>query len=189
MKTQTTLAFAPQTLEKADPISKALLEDAQKTFGFIPNMYAGMANNTALFEGYIKAYKSFRANGGFTRPEQEVVLLSISVENECEYCVAAHSFVGDHMTKVPTEVTDAIRAGVAVPHEKYRALSEFTRAVVAKKGRPSEEDLERFFEAGYTEHHLLGVIAGVATKTFSNYFNHFFNTPLDKTFEERAWSK
>lgn len=189
MNTQTTLALEPKTIENADPISKPLLEGSLKSLGMVPNMYAGMANNPALFDGYLHAYKSFRANAGFTPPEQEVIYLSVAVENECDYCVAAHSFIGDNMTQVPKEVTDAIRNGERVPDEKYRALSQFTQAVVAKRGRPSEEEIENFLQAGYTQNHILGVIAGVAVKTFSNYFNHIFETPLDEAFQARAWSK
>lgn len=149
MNTTKSWAIEPVTVESADPISKNYLEDAKKKMGMIPNMYAGMVNNTALIDGYIHAYNSFRANAGFTPPEQEVVLLSVAVENSCEYCVAAHSFVGDNMSKVPKEVTDAIRDGETVQNDKYRALSEFTKAVVAKRGRPSDEEIEAFLEAGY----------------------------------------
>jgi AhpD family alkylhydroperoxidase len=38
--------------------------------------------------------------------EQEVVFLTISRENECLYCMPAHSFVADKLPNVPTEVTD-----------------------------------------------------------------------------------
>ena len=189
MKTGTSLALEPKTIENADPVSKPLLEAAQKKLGMIPNMYAGMANNPALFDGYIHSYNSFRANAGFNPQEQEIVFLSVAVENGCEYCVAAHSFVGDNMSKVPKEITDAIRNGERVPDVKYSALSEFTQKVVATRGRPSEEDIEGFLEAGYTQKHILGVIAGVAVKTFSNYFNHIFETPVDDAFQGRAWSK
>ena len=50
-------------------------------------MYLGMANNTALLDGYLSAYNSFRANSGFNPQEQEVIFLSIAYENECEYCM------------------------------------------------------------------------------------------------------
>lgn len=184
-----TWAIEAVTVESADPITKNHLEESLKKLGMIPNMYAGMANNTALIDGYLHSYASFRANAGFTPPEQEIVFLSAAVENSCEYCVAAHSFVGDNMTKAPKEVTDAIRDGETIQNDKYRALSEFTKAVVAKRGRSSDEEIEAFLEAGYTTKHILGVIAGVGVKTFSNYFNHIFETPVDDAFKGRTWTK
>jgi AhpD family alkylhydroperoxidase len=178
-----------KTIENADQVSSKLLEDAQKKMGMIPNMYAGMANNTALIEGYIASYTSFRENSGFTPQEQEVVFLSVAYENNCDYCMAAHSFVGDNMTKVPTEVTDAIRNNTEVPDAKLKALSEFSKVMTFTRGLPSQEDVAKFLGAGYTEENILGVIAGIGVKTMSNYFNHFFRTEVDAAFQSRAWTK
>jgi len=178
-----------KTIETADTISSKLLQDAQNGMGMIPNMYAGMANNTALFEGYISSYKSFRANSGFTPQEQEVVFLSISYENNCDYCMAAHSFVADNMTKVPLVITNAIRNNTDIPDLKLKALSIFSKVMLVKKGMPSTEDIDAFLTAGYRQHHILGVIAGLGVKTMSNYFNHIFKTPIDDAFKERTWVK
>jgi AhpD family alkylhydroperoxidase len=152
-------------------------------------MYGLMANNPALLEGYTSSYNSFRANSGFSPPEQEVVFLSVAYENNCDYCMAAHSFVGDKMTNVPSEVTDAIRNNTEIADAKFRALSSFTRAMTAKRGNPSQEDVNSFLNAGYTTNHILGVVAGIGVKTMSNYFNHISNTPVDDMFAGRAWSK
>ncbi len=178
-----------KTIESADAISSQILEKAQAKLGLIPNMYAGMANNTALLEGYVSAYESFRAHSGFNPQEQEIVFLSIAFENNCEYCMAAHSFVADNMTKVPLEVTDAIRNNVTITDSKFRALSTFSKQVVEKRGHSSKEDIDAFLSAGYTEQHALGVIAAVGIKTMSNYFNHVFKTPVDKAFQGRVWTK
>jgi uncharacterized peroxidase-related enzyme len=189
MSTRTTLNLELKTIENTDATSSQILETTQSKLGFIPNMYAGMANNTALLESYVSAYNSFRANSGFSPQEQEVVFLSIAFENGCEYCVAAHSFVGDKMTNVPTEVTDAIRNNTEIPDEKLKALSLFSKVITLKRGMPSEADVEHFRNAGYTDQHVLGVIAGVGVKTMSNYFNHVFKTPVDATFKSRLWKK
>jgi len=183
------LSLPLKSVSNVDETSAEILNKTAKGLGFIPNMYAGMANNTALLDGYVHAYKSFRANAGFTPPEQEVIFLSAAVENECDYCVAAHSFVGDNMTKVPKDVTDAIRNDAPIADEKLRALSIFTKAMVGKRGNPTQEDVQNFLSAGYSEEQVLGVIAGIGVKTFSNYFNHVFETPLDEVFEGRSWVK
>jgi len=179
----------PKTIENADAISKQILETTNKNMGMIPNMYSGMANNPALLEGYVSAYNSFRANSGFTPQEQEVVFLSVAFENNCEYCMAAHSFVGDNMTNVPVEVTNAIRNNTLIPDDKLKALSSFARVITVKRGLPSETDIDAFLASGYTENHILGVIAGVGVETMSNYFNHIFNTSVDAMFSTRTWSK
>ncbi len=179
----------PKTVENVDAISHEILTSTEKKLGIIPNMYVGMAHNTALLDGYTAAYNSFRANSGFTPQEQEVIFLSIAFENECEYCMAAHSFVADTMTHVPTEVTDAIRNNATISDKKLRALSIFSKKVTSKRGFPTEEEISDFINAGYAKKDILGVIAAIGVKTMSNYFNHIFETPVDDAFKNRLWSK
>jgi hypothetical protein len=77
----------------------------------------------------------------FTPPEQDVVFLSVAVENEWHYCAVANSFVADNMTKVPEAITKAIRNGSKLPDSNYRALSTFTRTMVKKQGNPTQSDV------------------------------------------------
>ena len=189
MKKLATLKIENRTIENADPIASKHLQNAKDSMGMIPNMYAGMANNPALLDAYSNSYKTFRENSGFNSQEQEVVFLSIAFENNCDYCMGAHSFVADKMSKVPTDVTDAIRNNTEVPDARLKALSDFSKAMVSKRGLPSTEDIDNFLSSGYTQHHILGVISGIGVKTMSNYFNHVFNTPLDSAFSSRVWTK
>ena len=189
MNTQTTLTIELKTIENADPVSKVILEKAQKGIGMVPNIYAAMAHNPALLTNYAHSMDSFRTHAGFTPQEQEVLFISISVENNCTYCVAAHSFLSDNVAQLPKHITDALRNEEEVPHEKYNALNKFSKAVVIKRGMVSEEDIEAFLEAGYTLSHIMGVVAAVGAKTLSNYFNHIFHAPVDAAFLGRRWSK
>lgn len=175
------------SIENADNRGKALLEEVKKKMGMIPNMYANMANLSSMLETYVAGYNLFRAEGGFTSAEQEVVFLTISRENECEYCIAAHSVVADMMSKVPTEVTNAIRDNKNIPDEKLKALSLFTRVMISKRGKPSFDDVESFLSAGYTEKNILAIILAIAVKTISNYSNHIFHTKVDDMFKSREW--
>lgn len=92
------------------------------------------------------------------------------------------------MSKVPTPVTDAIRAGEKVPETKLAALAEFTRAMVAKRGLPSKADVAAFLAAGFTERQILYIVLAISVKTLSNYSNHLFHTQLDARFASRAWT-
>lgn len=171
------------------PLSQELFDKTQKGLGFVPNMYKTMGANPALLDAYTYSYNTFRNNSGFSPVEQEVVFLSVAYENNCEYCMAAHSFVGDMMTKVPTEVTDAIRNGKKVPDEKLAALSKLTRLLTATRGNVTQADVDEFLAVGYTETHVLGIIAGIGAKTLSNYSNHITNPKIDDAFAGRVWKK
>ena len=176
------------TIETAAGKAKALLEAAKKKLGFVPNMYGAMANEPALFEAYATTYDAFRAEAGFTPVEQEVIFLAISRANGCDYCMAAHSFVADKLSKVSTEITDAIRDGRPLPDAKLGALATFTAIMVTSRGRPTDADVSAFRTAGYSERNILGVILAISVKTLSNYSNHVFHTPVDEVFSAREWS-
>jgi len=164
---------------------RALLGGAKQKLGFVPNMYRTMANAPHLLESYLYGYDRFRTASGFTPAEQEVVFLSISRENDCHYCLAAHGMLADKVSNVPTEVTDAIQANNVVPDAKLRALSEFTRLFVRQRGWIDERDLDAFLAAGYGQQHVLDILLAVSVKTISNYSNHLFATPIDEIFASR----
>ena len=100
----------------------------------IPNMYARMANPPALLATYQDGYARCRAESGFNSAEQEVAFLAISREHECAYCLAAHSFVADVLSRVPRAVTDAIRDDAPIHDGKLAALAGFVRHLVATRG-------------------------------------------------------
>lgn len=181
------LNLAPITIETAAEPARALLQKARAQIGFIPNMYAGMANSPGLLATYMEGYERFRADSGLTPAEQEVVFLAISRRNSCEYCLAAHSTLADRMSQVPQPVTDAIRGDRPVPHPRLAALSAFTTVMFESRGMPTPAEVEAFLAAGYTEQHVLEIVLAIAVKTLSNYANHLLHTPLDAAFAQRAW--
>jgi uncharacterized peroxidase-related enzyme len=187
MSTTYRMTLPPVELATAEPSARELLEQAQKQMKMIPNMYANMANAPGVLETYRYGYQRFREGSGFTPAEQEVIFLAISVENGCEYCVAAHSRIADTTSRVPRVVTEAIRSRGEIPDAKLRALAGFTRTMVVTRGRPSPEDARAFLEAGYSERRLLEVVLAIAVKTISNYTNHLFDTVVDAPFKTREW--
>ena len=177
-----------KSIDDAEPEAKDLLEAAQKKMGFVPNMYNAMANSPGLLNTYIQGYDAFRKNSGFSSIEQEVIFLAISQVNGCEYCMAAHSFLAEAASGVPSDVTAAIRDGEQVPEIQLSALSVFTRLMVTKRGLPSQSDVDAFLSSGYKENDILEIIHAIAIKTISNYTNHIFHTEVDNVFLPHAWT-
>ena len=181
------LTLSPKTIENADPQAREVLAQTKAKMGMVPNMYGVMANSPAMLQTYARGYALFRENSGLTPAEQEIVFLTISRENECHYCMAAHSFVADNLSKVPPEMTDAIRNDDLIADSKMTELREFTRTMVVSRGHPSEDDVSTFVQAGYSESHILDIILAISVKTISNYSNHVFDTPVDAAFTARSW--
>ena len=168
--------------EQADEASRELLHTARKNMGAIPNMYAEMAHAPGVLSTYLHGYNWFRKESGFTPAEQEVVFLTISRENACHYCVAAHSMIAEKMSKVPAQALQAIREEGTIDDPKLHALAAFVREVVQSRGNPSQAGLQAFTDAGYSQQQVLQVVLAIAVKTISNYTNHLFDTPVDAAF-------
>lgn len=179
--------FNVHTLDTAPQPSKVFVEAAKKTFGFIPNLIGVLAESPAALEGYLAVADAF-GKSSLTAAEKQVVLIATSVENACEYCVAAHTTVGG-MQKVPTSILDALREAREIDDPKLEALRALTVSIVKRRGYADTGAVDAFFAAGYTKSQLLDVITGVTQKTLSNYVNLVAATPLDPQFEKAAWSK
>jgi AhpD family alkylhydroperoxidase len=173
------------TIATAPSGSKPLLEGVQKSLGFIPNLFGMFANSPAVLEGYLGLSSAF-GKTSFSATEQQVISIAASVENECHYCVAAHTTVGK-MQKVAPQVLEALRANQPLNDSKLEALRLFTKSVVNQRGWVREEEQEAFFAAGYTPTQAFEVVLGVAMKTLSNYANHLAVTPLEPAFAANAW--
>jgi uncharacterized peroxidase-related enzyme len=181
------MSYPVHTATSAPEASRQTLAAAEKAYGFLPNLLAVMAEAPALVKAYTTLSKIFDETS-FTPAERQIVLLATSFENECAYCMAAHSAIAG-MQKVPQEVINAIRAGKPIADGKLEALRRLTAAVVSSRGWPSEADLTAFHAAGYSKSQALEVVLGVGVKTLSNYANHIAETPLDAAFQPLAWSK
>jgi len=175
--------------DSADERQRAVLRKAEAQVGFIPNMYARMANSPGLLDTYLNGYAAFRNESGFSPAEQELVFLVISRENGCEYCMAAHSTLADMQPGLAPAITEAIRDGHPIDDAKLSVLADFTRTVLLTRGLPSQQAVEEFLAAGYGERQMLEIVLAIAVKTLSNYSNHLFHTPLDEPFAARAWQQ
>lgn len=180
--------FRIHDVASAPADAKPVLESLTKKFGFIPGLYAGLAESPSALKLYLAAGEAF-AGTSFSPIEQQVVLLAVSVENGCEFCVGAHSFIARQMVKVPSPVVDALRAATELPDARLNALAAFTRKVVRNRGWVAPIDVDDFISAGFTRAQILEVVMGVSIKTLSNYANHIIGTQLDSAFAAEAWRR
>ena len=178
--------FTVHTKETAPETSVALLQGAEKAFGFVPNLIGMMAESPALTKGYLSIAQIFDETS-FSPTQRQVITLTASRYNECHYCMAAHSVIAE-MQKVSQDVIDAIRNDDPIVDVKLEALRNFTTQVVDKRGWVSNEDIQAFVDAGYNRQQILEVILGVSFKTLSNYVNHITDTPVDTAFAKKAWA-
>lgn len=167
--------------------SKELLAGVKSAYGFVPNLLGEMAESAPVLEAYLQLGTQL-GKTSLSAQEQQVLYLTANYENNCHYCMAAHSTIAKGI-KLPEHILTALREGKQLDDQKLDALSTFTRKVVQERGWVKDEDVQSFLSVGYTQANVLDVVLGVAHKTISNYLNHIFETPVDKAFEAQSWSK
>jgi len=171
----------------APEASRPLLENSEKAMGMIPGLHAVMAESPQVLEAY-QTLHQLVLDSAFDNDEKTVVWQTINVENECHYCVPAHTGIAK-MMDVSDDIIEALRNETPLPNDKLEALRTFTLAVMNKQGNVSKQDLEAFYNAGYGKRQVLDVILVLSQKTMSNYINHIAETPIDEPFKKFEWKK
>jgi len=178
--------FELHTVKSAPDSVKPELEAAQSTYGSIPNLYRGLATAPAALKMYLAFNETLGELANLSPIERQVVYLAVSAENDCTYCVGAHSVLAG-MAKMPDETLVELREQRPLSDPKLNALRNFALAEMEHRGWIPEKDLNEFMAAGYDQRHILEVITILAQKTMSNYFNHIAQTPLDDMFKSMEW--
>ena len=88
--------------------------------------------------------------------------------------------------KVDQGIVDALVNKTPLADAKLETLRETTLAMTRERGVISDEQIEKFFAAGYGQQQLLEIIVGLSQKVMSNYTNHLANTPVDEPFKKFA---
>lgn len=178
--------FPVHTVATAPAASQPLLQGAQEKFGFLPNLLGEFAQSPASLQAYLGLSQAF-SQSSLSAVEQQIVLATTSVSNECRYCVAAHSMLLTMSGLAPDQV-ERVRAGQPLDDARLETLRTTVVEIVTSRGWTSPATRVRFHAAGYTVAQYLDVLVGVTQKTLSNYLNHVAETPLDAPFEKFAWA-
>jgi len=165
------------TKESAPSESRPFMEAVEKKFGFLPNLMKVLAGSPVSIQAYLQLSQLVEESA-FSPREQQLILLAVSQENQCEYCVAAHGMIARNMVKVPAAEVDQVKSGQHLDDKKADALVTFVKS----RGFVSDEVIASFLSQGFEERHVLEVIVAIAMKTISNYSNHIAHTPIDEAF-------
>jgi len=185
MTTTALIEYQIHTPESAPEASKLLLQNSLKAFGMIPNLHGVMAESPSTLEAY-QTLTKLVIESSFTPTERHVLWLAINVENQCHYCVPAHTLLAKK-DKVSDDIIEAIRTGQTLPDERLQTLRQFALKTLDCRGHLSPEETEAFFAAGFTQAQSLEVVLVIAHKVMSNFINAFAGTAVDAPFAKYAW--
>lgn len=166
-------AIAPET---ATGQAKQLLDGVQKKLGFTPNIMRTMANSPAVLQGYLN-FSNALSKGSLSPKLREQIALVVAQDNDCEYCLAAHSAIGRTVGLSEEAIRDSRRG--ESPDGKEAAILEFASTLVVNRGWVTDEEVARAHKAGVTEGEVAEIIANVSLAIFTNYLNHVAQTEID----------
>ena len=179
--------FKIHTPQSAPDQSVDILEGVKANIGFIPNVFATIAESPAALSGIVSLGEAF-ASSTFTSEEQQIIQLAASTENECVYCVSGHTAFAQDLD-ISDAVVSSLRSKAPVPDDRLQALSKIVRSLIQNRGHVAQNEIDTFIGAGYTRAQFLEVVLGISVKTFSNYVSIALNIPLDEQFRKYAWSR
>ena len=168
--------ITPLTIENAPEASRPLLEAVKAKMGKVPNLLGTLAHGPAALQSYL-SLSEVLGGGLFSGQELELIALSIGEANECDYCLAAHTMIGG-MQGLDGDTILAARNGKG-SDEKLTQLVSLSREITVTRGNPEASSVAAFISAGWTQGHLVELIAAVALNTLTNYTNHIAKTEVD----------
>lgn len=157
--------------------TKDLFNAVQAKLGVVPNMMRTMGNSPAVLEGYL-GLSGALSHGKLSAKTGELIALSVSEENSCDYCVAAHTFIGEKLLKADPAILHDARTGNSTD-AKTEAILQFAKTLISKNGLVNDQDVSAVKNAGVSDAELAETVAHVALNVLTNYFNNTANTEID----------
>ena len=133
-----------------------------------------------VFLAYAKRPEHFRAfmhyhdllmkgDGGLTRAEREAIVVAVSAENDCQYCVTAHGAALRILSKDPVAADQiAINWRTADLAPRLRTILEFASAVNQPGFSAGDERIAELRARGLSDDDIWDIAAIAAFFGFSN---------------------
>ena len=150
--------------------SREILVDFKNKYGFIPNLFAYMAESPLVLKTYLHVMNALESSS-LTKAQLQLAFLTVSQENGCDFCTTGHHGLAKMHQANPQSI-EAILANGVVADESDRALVTMLKQAVEQRGWVSDEQLTAFFESGFNREQYLELMLVVSVKTLSNYVNH-----------------
>ena len=157
--------------------TKELFNTVHRKLGVVPNMMRTMGNSPAVLNAYLSFSGALGESKIGARLGEQIALLVAEV-NECEYCAAAHSFIGEKLLGIDKQTIAESREGKSV-NGRIQAALTFAKTLVEKQGRVNDADVENLYQAGFTEGEITEIVAHTALNILTNYLNNTAKTEVD----------
>ncbi len=155
--------------------NQAIYDKVRSQLGFVPNIYSYLAKHSTALPDYLQFIGRKSTLSG---KEREAVSLVVSEINGCKYCQSAHTALGKMNGFTDDEIL-LIRRNEAVFSRKINALVNLAASLTENRGKASQETIDAFFDAGYTEENFIDLTFGVADKIITNFLAQTAEVKID----------
>ncbi|MGF1620670.1 MAG: peroxidase-related enzyme [Rhodomicrobiaceae bacterium] len=151
------------------------IEAVQEKAGFVPNVFLALAHRPDEFRAFFAYHDALmEREGGLSKADREMIVVAVSAENDCHYCVIAHGAILRIRAKnphLPDQVAINYRKADITPRQ--RAMLDFALKVTTHSRAIDDGDYESLRAQGFTEDDIWD-IAGIAA--FFGMSNRLANT-------------
>lgn len=167
----------PISIDAAPEASRHSLQAVNSLLGSVPNLFRILATSPQALEGYL-GLNGALSKGSLSAQTRERIALAVAELNGCDYCLAAHTYLGTNLAKLSISEIKANRLGTSTD-AKAAAAVRFAVNIVRNRGKVSDTDVQVVRDAGYSDAAIIEIIGHVALNTFSNYINEVLRTEID----------
>lgn len=168
--------IAAPTRESAPSQSQPLLDAVEKQLGVVPNLFRLIGLSPNALQGFL----GFNGALGKTLDvkTRERIAIAVAQVNGCDYCLSAHTYLGLNLAKMDASEVALNRKGHS-SDPKADAAVAFAAKVTQARGQVSDADLTAVKAAGYSDAHIVEIVAVVAENVFTNFLNNVADTEID----------
>lgn len=156
--------------------SRQILDKVGAQLGFVPNMFKTIASNPTVLE-VVTGLQGTMSRVLDARTRHSIALATSQV-NDCDYCLAIHSYTSSEFGGMSSDDIDLARAGSSVD-PKRAAAARFAQQVVDSRGQVSDADLAAVRDAGYSDSEILAIVTVAVQALLTNFINNVNQTDID----------
>jgi uncharacterized peroxidase-related enzyme len=164
------------TDESATPKQKALFDAIQNQLGTVPNFLRVFANSPDALQAFLGLHH-IANSGSLDLATRERIALTLAQQNECEYCLSAHTAIG-RQAGLNTEEIESNRAGNSQDAKASVAL-KFSRALVEHMGQVTTTEINEMRDVGYNDAEIVEVITHVGMNILTNLIGKTSRVEID----------
>ncbi|WP_028223191.1 carboxymuconolactone decarboxylase family protein [Paraburkholderia oxyphila] len=150
----------------------------KKAVGRVPNGYAVIGSHSDDALSAALAFDAAVSRSTLDKADAETIKLVVSQAAGCNYCLAAHKFIGK-MSGLTPQTMKEITSGSSTGDAKRDALVQYVETLISTRGEVATATIDAIRQAGYTERQLIEINLAIASITFSNLVNRVNDTTID----------